>query len=87
MCLIIVHHQRSDLIIVILPWKYISLLHSSKTTLESVDLKVCTWLLKVRARPPQALNDWVFYYLIIIVQLEGWKKDKDEGPPWLVAHK
>ena len=57
MCLVFVHHQRSDLIIVVILGKDISLLRSLTTAPEDVGPKVCTSMLKGRARPPQVYND------------------------------
>jgi hypothetical protein len=51
-------------------------------------------MLKGRAKPPQVLNGWFFYF---VGQLEGlfyqdksmvgWKNDIDEGSPYMVAQK
>ena len=97
MCLVFVHHQRSDLIIVVLPGKYISLLRSLATTPEDVGPKVCTWLLKGKDRPPQVLEWFAFNKFGLLVSWRvgftktktwlGWQGDMIIGPPWLVAHK
>jgi len=66
MCLVFVHHQRSDLIIVILRGKDISLLCSLTTTPEDVDSKVCTWLLKGNSRPHISL-EWLFFNTLVLL--------------------
>jgi hypothetical protein len=70
-CLDFLHHQKPDLIVVILPGRYFFVTQFPDNGMpEAVGPKVSTSLLKGRTRPPQIWNGFFFFFfdkLILLV--------------------